>query len=57
MQDLEDAQFKRDNVLSRLSLSEIPSETKEYVKGLLKSIETQWALYFLNCFSLFLQNN
>ena len=41
MQDLEDAQFKRDNVLSRLLLSEIPSERKEYVKGLLKSIEIE----------------
>ena len=50
MQDLEDAQFKRDNVLSRLSLSEIPSETKEYVKGLLKSIETEWVLLFFKLF-------
>ena len=33
MQDLEDAQFKRDNVLSRLSLSKIPIEAKEYVGG------------------------
>ena len=29
MQDLEDTQFKSDNVLLWLSLSNIPSETKE----------------------------
>ena len=84
MQDLNNAQFKRDNIPLWLSLLKILSETKEkrqhpimtfivknskwnkgirisvlckYVGGWLKSIETEWALWFLNCFSLFLQNN
>ena len=50
MQDLQDVRFKSGNVLSRLSLSKIPSETKEYVAGYWKSIETEWALSYFKLF-------
>ena len=58
MQDLTNAQFKRDNVLLWPSSSKIPSETKESesqysvanVGGQLKSIETEWALWFFILF-------
>ena len=51
MQDLKNAQFKRDNVLLWLSLSKIQSESEShYFVTMSEMIETEWTLWFFKLF-------